>query len=86
MDPRVKRAQQLFWEIEAVRGKGVYPAALPQLLEMARLHEERAASCYRRATRMGGPIYSRPSPPEVRRGRGPRRIVCLPSAANSRHP
>jgi len=42
MDPRVKRAQQLFWEIESARDKGVYPAALPQLLEMARLHEERA--------------------------------------------
>ncbi len=42
MDPRVERAQQLFWEVEALREKGVYPAALPQLLEMARLHEERA--------------------------------------------
>jgi hypothetical protein len=42
MDPRVERAQQLFWEIEAVRKKGVYPAALPQLLEMAWLHEDRA--------------------------------------------
>jgi len=42
MDPRVKRAQQLFWEIEAIRKRGVYPAAIPQLLEMARLSEERA--------------------------------------------
>lgn len=42
MDPRVERAQQLFWEVEALRKKGVYPVALPQLLEMARLHEERA--------------------------------------------
>jgi len=42
MDPRVERAQQLFWEVEALRRKGVYPAALPRLLEMARLHEERA--------------------------------------------
>ena len=42
MDPRVERTQQLYWEVEAFRQKGVYPAALPQLLEMARLHEERA--------------------------------------------
>jgi hypothetical protein len=42
MDPCVKRVQQLFWEIEALREKGVYPTSLPQLLEMARLHEERA--------------------------------------------
>jgi hypothetical protein len=42
MDPRVERAQQLFWEVEALRKNGVCPAALPQLLEMARLHEERA--------------------------------------------
>ena len=42
MDPRVERAQQLFWEVEAQRQTGVYPAALPQLLEMAQLHEQRA--------------------------------------------
>jgi len=42
MDSRIERAQQLFWEIEAVRQNGVYPAALAQLLEMARLHEEGA--------------------------------------------
>jgi hypothetical protein len=42
MDSRVERAQQLFWEIEAMRAKGLYPIALTQLQEMARLHEERA--------------------------------------------
>jgi hypothetical protein len=42
MDPRVERAQQLFWEIEALRKKGGGAAMLPQLVEMARLHEERA--------------------------------------------
>jgi hypothetical protein len=42
MDPRVERAQQLFWEIEALRKKGGSAAAMPQLVEMARLHEERA--------------------------------------------
>jgi hypothetical protein len=47
MDPRVKRAQQLFWEIEALREKGVYPAALPKLLEMAQLHEGQARELLR---------------------------------------
>lgn len=42
MDPRVERTQQLYWEVESLRKQGVYPVAVPQLLEMARLHEERA--------------------------------------------
>ena len=42
-DVRVKAAQDLFWQIEALRALGApHSAIVSRLDEMARLHEERA--------------------------------------------
>jgi hypothetical protein len=42
MDPRVEKAQQLFWEISVLRQQGAQRATLQKLTRMSRLHEERA--------------------------------------------
>jgi len=42
MDPQVKQAQQLFWEIGRLRDQGLYPLALRKVRQMAQIHEELA--------------------------------------------
>ena len=42
MDRRIEQAQQLFWEVGRLRDEGLHRAALPRLVKMAGLHEERA--------------------------------------------
>jgi hypothetical protein len=39
MDPRARRAQQLYWEVEELRRHNAAAAALAKTMEMARLHE-----------------------------------------------
>ena len=53
-------------------GRKAFTPPRPQLLEMARLHEERRGSCCRPATRTAGRTCSRPSPLGARRGSGAR--------------
>lgn len=42
MDPRVSKAQQLFWETAALKKKGELSAARPKFAEMGKLHQDRA--------------------------------------------
>jgi hypothetical protein len=42
MDPRIERAQLLYWEITRLREIGAYRKTRSKLIEMAELHEERA--------------------------------------------
>lgn len=42
MDPRVKQAQHLFWEIDRLREQGSYRIAERKLAQMARIHEDLA--------------------------------------------
>jgi hypothetical protein len=42
MDPQVKQAQQLFWEIGRLREQGMHRLAVRKLAQMARIHEELA--------------------------------------------
>jgi len=42
VDPRVKLAQQLYWEISRLRDQGLLRLAVRKLGEMARVHQELA--------------------------------------------
>jgi hypothetical protein len=42
MDPRIERAQQLYWEITRLREFGAHRKTHSKLVEMAQVHEERA--------------------------------------------
>ena len=42
MDPRIERAQQLYWEITRLREFGAHRKTRSKLIEMAQVHEERA--------------------------------------------
>ncbi len=42
MDPRVERAQQLFWEIAMLKRERAFRPCIEKLVEMATLHEDRA--------------------------------------------
>ncbi len=42
MDQRIEQAQRLFWEIERLREQGACRMVNRKLIEMAKLHEERA--------------------------------------------
>ena len=42
MDPRIERAQQLYWEITRLTDLGAYRMRRSKLIEMAQMHEERA--------------------------------------------
>jgi hypothetical protein len=42
MDPRIERAQQLYWEITRLTDLGAHRKRHSKLIEMAQVHEERA--------------------------------------------
>ena len=42
MDPRIERAQQLYWEITRLTDLGAHRKRRSKLIEMAQVHEERA--------------------------------------------
>ena len=42
MDQRIEHAQTLLWEITRLREYGLHRATLHKLIEMARIHEQRA--------------------------------------------
>jgi hypothetical protein len=57
MDQRIEQAQQLYWEIGRLREDGARRLAIPKLVRMAEIHEDRAMELLRSRNPDGWPDF-----------------------------